>query len=187
CLMSKKVVITGVEVLCANANDYEQLIDVLKNNASGIVECSLFDTSKLIGKKVGQVQMEFSEFSNESGKERLDHMVERVVQSLLDKTALTPSYLNRIGNRAMISFATSLAGNEKLMKASEGDHTYPYLSNIPYFISHIKKQTGILGESFVTMTACASGTASAGIAFDYINSGDADICLVGGADSLREF
>ena len=185
--MGRRVCITGVELICANTENYVEFVEVLRNGESGVKECTLFDTSKLQTKKVGEIPIEFGSFDTLGEKERLDYMIDETLSLLLQKEGLDTTYFNQKGNRAMLSFATSLAGNEKIMNFSEGKRDYPYLAKIPQFLTNIKKKTGITGESYTTMTACASGTAAAGIAFDYITNDEADIAIVGGADPLREF
>lgn len=185
--MERSVVITGIEIMSANSKSYADFVEALRNGESGIKDCALFDTSRLRTNKVGEIPLDFGQFNIQTEKERLDGMLDQTLNQLFYQTGIDDTYLYDKGTRAIFSFATSLAGNEKIMAFSEGKRDYPYLAKIPQFLTNLKKKTGIIGESYVTMTACASGTAAAGIAYDCIKNDDADIAVVGGADPLTLF
>lgn len=182
-----RVVITGVELIAPNGNDYHSFVQSIQQGATGLGTCSLFDCTGLRGEIVGQIDKEYSSFSSENGKERVDNIVNDVVERLYKSCSLNQDYFKMNREDAMISFATSLSGSEKTTKYASGKRDYPYLSTVPQFIWLLKKASGILNNCFVTMTACASSTAAAGIAYDYICNGKSKIALVGGADPLTRF
>lgn len=189
---SRRVVVTGIGVLASNGNNKDQFYENCVNGVTGIKECTLFDANKLRTPYVGEINKEMPyQPKTSTDKERIQCIMESAIDEMMEDSCLSREYIDEMGERAYLSFASSLAANSRIMgyvyDKKKGKIDGNWLIQIPRFVSYIKEKCGINGGCYTTMSACAAGTTSAGIGYDLINQNKADLVVVGGADPLTEF
>lgn len=190
----KRVVVTGIGILSSNGLNREQVFANCAEGVNGLVKCTLFDGKKMKTAYVGQIQDETIPYltNHVQDKERIQFILDRIIDEAMIDAAITKEEISKLGIRASVSFATSLAANGRISgfveeKKREGQANPEWLIQIPAFTSYIKHRCGVQGSCYTTMSACAAGSTAAGIAFDLIQEEKADVVLVGGADPLTEF
>lgn len=187
-----RVVITGYGVVTSNGNNKGEFEKSLYEGKSGVKEISLFDTSKLRTNLGAQVNLEINKIEKVDDDERTVHMALKAINEAFLHANIDSSYISKLDNKCGLSFSTSLAGNEKMMKylkekSDTGIANAEWLIKIPTFLQAILKETGVKGPCYTTMSACAAGSAGVGIAYDLIKKGKQDIVITGGSDPLTEF
>ncbi|WP_449077990.1 beta-ketoacyl-[acyl-carrier-protein] synthase family protein [Ruminococcus sp.] len=190
----RRVVVTGIGLLTSNGLNREQVFTNCADGVNGLVECTLFDAKKLKTAHVGQIQDETIPYltNHAQDKERIQYILDRVIDEAMQDAAITKEEITELGIRASVSFATSLAANGRISgyvaeQKQKGQADPEWLNQIPAFTTYIKHRCGAQGSCYTTMSACAAGSTAAGIAFDLIQENKADVVLVGGADPLTEF
>ncbi len=187
--MQKRVVITGIGVRCSNAKNYKAFVEALKKVIPGQSEITLFDADKLSSKIACQIQdtLKYCDLD----EERINKIAFEAIDDMLEEND-NKKIMEENRENILLSYATSLSGNEKMMNylesTKEGNvENKEFVYMIPYSVTQIVKRLGIKGPVYTTMSACASGTAAAGIALEAIRNGEVEIAVTGGADSLTEF
>lgn len=187
-----RIVVTGLGVINGLGNNASEFFKNAMDGKSGITPCTLFDASKLKTEYVGEIKQEIPYVTESPGQmERIHYIMESAISEMLYDSKLTPDDIQSMGDRVFLSFATSLASNGRIIsyiKDENKDTKQPdWLVQIPGFVPWIKERCKIKGGCYTTMSACAAGSTSAGIAYDLMREGKADIVIVGGADPLTEF
>lgn len=189
----RRVVVSGIGVIAGNGAGKEAFFKNLCEGKSGLKKCDLFSAKDLRTEYVGEIgESDFPYLTDlPSEKERVMCIIEKAVDEAFSDAKLTAREVEDFSERAYLAFATSLAANGRILKYvsdnREGKYEPEWLTQIPSFVPWIKKKCGIKGGCYTTMAACASGTTAAGIAFDLIKAGKADLVICGGADPLTEF
>lgn len=188
----RRVVITGVGVITANANNKNEFEEALYNSKSGLGNVDLFDMSKMRTQLGGQVKKYFPPLENPDEDERSVSLAKEAINEALQDGGLTLDYITALNDRAGVSISTSLAGNARMMnyiaENSQGlEYNPKWLAKIPSFLYAMIDEVKIKGPCYTTMSACAAGTAGIGIAYDMIKQGKADLMIAGGADPLTKF
>ena len=191
--MEKRIVITGIGVLAANGSGKDAFFENSKHGISGLKKATLFDSTKFRTEFVGEIDNpDFPYLTNTpQEKERIIYIMEQAIEEAYEDANLTPEIVSSYKEKSYLTFATSLAANGRIIghvkDTRNGILQSEWLTQIPSFVPWIKDKCGILGGCYVTMAACAAGTTSAGMAYDLIKSGKADLVICGGADPLTEF
>lgn len=187
--MRRRIVITGVGVRVSNAKNYEGFISSIRGMVPGQSEITLFDTSNLRTNIACQIQDELK--YQEDCYERTTKIAFEAIDDFLGKDGVA-EVIKRHKDEIVLSYSTSLSGNESMMKyihqtKNDENADTSHIYNIPNFINQLSARLGVSGPTYTTMSACAAGTAAAGIAIDEIRDGSANVAIVGGADALTEF
>lgn len=188
-----KVVVTGIGIISSIGENKEQFFQNCYRGIIGLKKVTLFETSNFSTEHAGEVADSDIpyEVANPADKDRTEHFVEKCVEEMLKDSGLNRNYISSLGNKAYLSFATSLGTNSKVLQYSKervkGVTNGDWLLQIAKFLPRIKHITGIQGGSYTTTTACAASTTAIGIGFELIRSGQAELVVVGGADPLSEF
>ncbi|MHB1391658.1 MAG: beta-ketoacyl-[acyl-carrier-protein] synthase family protein [Clostridia bacterium] len=187
--MKRRVVVTGIGILCTLGKDKTEVLNSLKKGDSGLKKSNICKPYKeLEDIKVGECDFDSLEVENHNTLERVEHMMRKALDEALCDSGLTIDELEKKGSRVSLSLSTSLAGTEYILKSiKEEEKQGLWLLHSREFISRMMKDYKIKGSSYTTSSACAAGTAGAGIGYDLVKSDDADIALVGGADNLTMF
>lgn len=187
--MPKRIVITGIGVRCSNARNYLEFIDALKNTIPGQSEITLFNTDKLSSKIACQIQDELR--YPELDEDRINRIAFEAIDDLLEEKGIR-QLVEDNKESVLLSYASSLSGNSYMMRYIESrkdgnteDQEQAYI--IPNSINHIVKKLGITGPVYTTMSACAAGTAAAGIGIEAIRNERTKIAVIGGSDFLAKF
>ncbi|MFQ5585675.1 MAG: beta-ketoacyl-[acyl-carrier-protein] synthase family protein [Thermodesulfobacteriota bacterium] len=192
---SRRVVITGMGIISAHGCGVDENREGFRRGIDSIGEISSFDASGYRGKRGGEVK----DFVFKKGFKRL--RADRLDRSTLllcaaFEEALSASGLNGISERCLVSLGTTLGGMLSGMAYHrEGlkrgfDHARPGL--IVDYLAHnqaanLLTEYGLKGESLTFSDACASSSNAIGYAFHRVRSGDVDVAVAGGYDTMCEF
>ncbi len=187
--MNRRVVITGIGMLCSIGTNKIEVLNALISEKSGLKkskQCIKYDELKDV--KVGECEFNTKEFTDIQSLERLEIMAMKAIDEALIDSRLTIDDIEKKEDRAALSLSTSLAGSSQMLKTLEE----PEISDLwslhsRRFMSRIMNQYKVKGSCYTTSSACAAGTAGAGIGFDLVKNNEADIVIVGGTDHLSMF
>lgn len=188
----ERAVVTGIGIVTANSGNRKDFLTALIEGKSGI---GISDMFKKIGVRTdiaGVINESYPEIKNVGDKEKILWMSKKVIDEAFEDCGLSKSNIEDMGPRAGMSFSTSLLGNEYMMKyiaesECKTEDAGIWLLNMQSSIRDIALYVGVKGSVFTTSSACASGTAGAGIALDQIRNGYTDMMLILGCDPLTEF
>ena len=196
----KKVMITGIGMLCANGNGKDAAWANLKAGKPGIGRITQFDPSRCTCQVAGEVK-DFESYA--IGGELVDkrasrHMarfsqfaVAAAVEAWKDAgyTDANRPDMDRVG----VMMGVGIGGLEVTQSSMQTlfdkgpDRLSPLA--VPELIpneaaGNISIALGAKGPAQVVATACASSTDALGIALDMIRAGRADVVVAGGAEAV---
>jgi len=185
--MRKRIVITGVGLRTSNAysfNDWVQSMD--ETMKCGQREITLFNTSQLRTNIAAQIEDELK--YKDEPIERPTQIAYEAIDDLLQDESIKKLIEEEDGD-VLLSYATSISGNAHVMSSYnfEGNEAGKQLYNITDYTTYVRKKLGTHGATYTTMSACAAGTAAAGVVIDAIRLGQSKVAIVGGADGLTYF
>jgi 3-oxoacyl-[acyl-carrier-protein] synthase II len=203
--MKKRVVVTGMGVICPIGNSVEEFRDALIAGKSGIGRITQFDPEDFDSKIAGEVKnfnpsdwmdkkdarkmCRFTQFAVAATRQALEQAKlletletpEGIKRRITSKSEMTGIVLgNGIGGFEVVSESF-----KKLFDA--GPKRMPPLT-VPMMISNeaagnISMLYGTKGPAYTQVTACASGTDALGQALDLIRAGRCDVMIAGGTES----
>lgn len=195
--MKKRVVITGMGIITGlgvgKTVNWEKMI----GGVSSVKDIISFDTSRYRGKKgVEILDLEVPTFRNLNPK-RLDRATKLLiiaVKEALKEAGLTDKKLQL--TPVLLSLGTTLGGmisGELFHKTviEKGVQKAP-LSLVMDYLAHCQarnlfKEFGLIGDYMVFSDACASGANAIGNAYKWIVSGEYELAICGGYDTMSEF
>ena len=196
----KKVVITGIGMLCATGNGKDAAWSGIKSGKCGIGRITAFDPSRCTCQVAGEVK-DFEKYAIEGGlldKRAARHMarfsqfaVAAAVEAWKDAgyTAEQKPDMDRVG----VMMGVGIGGlevtgeNYKVLFDKGPDRVSPLA--VPELIpneaaGNISIALGTKGPAQVVATACASSTDALGFALDMIRAGRADVMVAGGSEAV---
>ena len=196
----KKVMITGIGMLCANGNGKDAAWAGIKSGKPGIGRITAFDPSRCTCQVAGEVK-DFDKYAIEGGlldKRAARHMarfsqfaVAAAVEAWKDAgyTEEKKPDLDRVG----VMMGVGIGGlevtgeNYKILFEKGPDRVSPLA--VPELIpneaaGNISIALGTKGPAQVVATACASSTDALGFALDMIRAGRADVMVAGGSEAV---
>ncbi|MGN0853828.1 MAG: beta-ketoacyl-ACP synthase II [Kiritimatiellia bacterium] len=200
----KKVLITGVGMLCASGNGKDAAWANIRGGVPGIGRITKFDPSRCTSQVAGEVK-DFERYAIGSGlvdRRAARHMalfsqyaVAAAVEAWRDAgygEANRPD-MKRVG----VLFGNGIGGldvtgeNYKILFDRGPDRLSPLA--VPELIpneaaGNVSIALGAKGPAHVVVTACASSTDAIGFALDMIRAGRADVVVAGGTEAtVTEF
>ena len=196
----KKVVITGIGMLCASGNGKEAAWANLKAGKPGVGRITKFDPSRCTCQVAAEVK-DFEAYAAESGlldKKAARHMA---LFSQYAVVAATEAWrdagyteerkpdMDRVGVMMGVGIGgLEVTGESYRTLFDKGPDRLSPLA-IPELIpneaaGNISIALGAKGPAQIVATACASSTDALGIALDMIRLGRADVMVAGGAESV---
>ena len=196
----KKVVITGIGMLCANGNGKDAAWANIKAGKPGIGRITAFDPSRCTCRVAGEVK-DFETYAIGGGlldKRAARHMarfsqfaVAAAVEAWKDAgyTSEQKPDMDRVG----VMMGVGIGGlevtgeNYKALFDKGPDRLSPLA--VPELIpneaaGNISIALGTKGPAKVVATACASSTDALGFALDMIRAGRADVMVAGGSEAV---
>ena len=196
----KKVVITGIGMLCTNGNGKDAAWANIKAGKPGIGRITAFDPSRCTCQVAGEVK-DFEKYAIEGGlldKRAARHMarfsqfaVAAAVEAWKDAgyTSEQKPDMDRVG----VMMGVGIGGlevtgeNYKALFDKGPDRLSPLA--VPELIpneaaGNISIALGTKGPAQVVATACASSTDALGFALDMIRAGRADVMVAGGSEAV---
>ena len=196
----KKVVITGIGMLCASGNGKDAAWANLKAGKPGIGRITAFDPSRCTCQVAGEVK-DFDKYAIEGGlidKRAARHMarfsqfaVAAAVEAWKDAgyTAEQKPDMDRVGVMMGVGIGgLEVTGENYFTLFEKGPDRLSPLA-VPELIpneaaGNISIALGTKGPAQVVATACASSTDALGFALDMIRAGRADVMVAGGSEAV---
>ena len=196
----KKVVITGIGMLCANGNGKDAAWAGIKAGQPGIGRITGFDASRCTCQVAGEVK-DFDQYAIGGGlldKRASRHMarfsqfaVAAAVEAWKDAgyAAGRQPDMDRVGVMIGVGIGgLEVTGENYRTLFDKGPDRLSPLA-VPELIpneaaGNISIALGTKGPAQVVVTACASSTDALGFALDMIRAGRADVMVAGGAEAV---
>ena len=187
--MQKKIAITGMGVITANANNLIQFAEALRTGRSGIKKITLFDSAPYACQYMGEIE---KCNSPDTGLDRASQLALLAARSAIVDAGKEWIYENR--ERTGVLLGTTCGGvtsHETIMRAWRAGHEVllSLYDEVPFhaMAEHIAQEHELEGPVATITIACASGTNAVGFAADLIRSGQAALMLAGGSDTVSNF
>jgi 3-oxoacyl-[acyl-carrier-protein] synthase II len=190
----KRVVVTGLGIVCPIGNNLEECWENVIAGKSGIGKLTRFEPPENCVKIAAEVKdFEPTKYMNEKEakrNQRFVHLAVAASKMALENAHLTiaPSNQNEIGVSIGVGIgALGYLEDQSFAARTKGiKRVSPF--TIPGFIGNmaagvVSTETGAKGPNICTATACSSGAHSIGDAMMYIQSGRAKAMICGGAES----
>lgn len=183
-----KVVITGMNIISSLGLNLNENWQNMVGGNSGVRKITLFDPSHLETQIAAQVPDSFDEYASTRVKKRQSGQMTRVTRMCLvcakdtiEAEQLDFDQFDR--SRVAVILGVVNTGNSSV----EG--TEPSRNSILKGMNNamsawISMEYGLSGPSYTVATACSSSAYAIGLGYDLIKSGEADIVITGGADSI---
>jgi len=192
--LPRRVVVTGIGLICSVGHDTETVWSALRAGKSGIARITLFDPSQHACQIAGEVK-EFDPTRFIDKKEvkkmgRFMHLAIAAADEALAMSGLkiTAENADRIGvyiGSGIGGFEVIEREHEKMLAGGPGKVS-------PFFIpasivnlasGQVSIRTGAKGPNSATATACTSGAHGVGDSFRLIQHGYADAMIAGGSEA----
>jgi 3-oxoacyl-[acyl-carrier-protein] synthase II len=185
--MSHRVAVTGIGVVSSAGIGKEAFFKSCSNGRTGFKKCSLFPTEKLSTGFFGEVEGSFPPPCENPGEEsRVKALMRPAIDEMMSDSGLDRAAMASYGLDARLCFGTLVAMTDGVSSYVFQGKPRGVLEHVHDYLPWISVLCGVEGGSYVSSSACASGTTAAGMAFDFIRNGLCEICVVGGADPLTE-
>jgi len=192
--MKRRVVVTGLGLVTALGNDVETTWAALVRGASGVDYIKKFDTEKysvkfaaevkdfdplnFLEKKEARRMGAFTHFAIAASDEAIKHSGLKIDDS---NAEMVGTYISSgIGD-----FWAIEREHDKMLSGGP-DRVSPFFipqSIVNLAAGNVSIRHGAKGPNTATATACAAGAHAIGDSFRYIERGDADVMICGGAES----
>ena len=191
---TRRVVVTGLGAITPIGNTAKEFWEGIKEGKCGIDEITLFDhkdqkvhlagevknfvPEERIDKKQARRLDRFSIFAVAAAKEAWE-------DAKLDKTAVNMERVGLALGSGIGGLGTIEKENKTLLEKGPDRVSPMYIPTaiVNMAAGNVAIELGIKGESFATVTACASGTHCIGEALRMIRHGYEDIVLAGGTEA----
>lgn len=187
-----RAVITGIGLICSNADNKEEFADACFGGRIGIKECKTFSTDGLTTPCFGETCDKYL-FDAPYDKNSLTHnrfydMLEKSLRDMMSDADVDKNYLSSLGTKCRMFFGTFIYTAEahdlrrRAKRIGKTDNSIAFMNDYSVLAKEI---VGVKGSVTTVTTACSSSTAAVGMAFDYIRNGICDSAVVVGADGLH--
>ena len=190
----RRVVITGLGVVCPVGHGKESVWEALVAGRSGVTRITRFDASRMTSQVAGEVKdFDPTHWMDRRVSKRLDRFsqvgmaaaVDAVADSGLDFDHEDPA-------RAGVIVGTGIGGINEIQEQHKRlleygpERVSPFL--IPKLMANacagqISIRYGLRGPNSCSVTACASAAHSIADAFKLVQSDEADVMITGGAEA----
>ncbi len=190
----KRIVVTGLGVVSPVGIGVKETWQGLLNGKLGIDRISRFDPSELRVQIAGEVkEFEPADYMDYKEARRLDRYIQFAVaaaKEAYEDAGLATSGLDH--DRIGVFVTTGVGGVGTLLENREIAEEKGYRRVSPFLITNILPDSaagkvaielGLRGPNHAVVSACASGTAAVGEAFELLRRGQADAVLAGGAEA----
>ena len=189
--MSERIVVTGMNIISSLGLDLENNWKNLLAGKSGVKKISLFDASQNITKIAAEVPGEFDEYSKNFIKKRAGSQMTRVTKMCVScaKVAIEKSGIDfeqMDKSRCSVIIGVVNTGNSSSEKeTTQQNRIFKSMTNS--MSAWISMEYQLMGPNFVVNTACASSAYAISLGYEMIKNNQADLVIVGGADSIVNF
>ena len=192
--MGRRVVVTGLGLICGVGNTTDEVWKGLLAGKSGIARIASFDASKFACQIAAEVKnfdpLNFIEKKEVKKMGRFIHLALAAAEEAIKMSALkiTPENSERVG----VHIGSGIGGFDII----EREHTALMEGGprkiSPFFIpaaiinlaaGHVSMRFGARGPNEATATACTTSAHSIGDSFRIIQHNDADVMIAGGSEA----
>jgi len=193
-LSRRKVVITGLGIISPVGNTVEQAWQNILAGRSGIDKITRFDASTFSTQIAGEVRdFDVSKYIPLKDARRMDAFIHYGIAAAIDamKDAgleANPADADRIG----VAIGSGIGGLPMIENTRDDFNASGIRKVSPFFVpgsiinmisGNLSIMYGLKGPNLAIVSACASATHSIGDAARFIEYGDADVMIAGGAES----
>ncbi len=192
--MKRRVVITGLGIVCPVGNDITTAWDNIVNGRSGIRRISRFDPSALTTHIAGEVQnFDVTQYMPVKEARQMDTFIHYGVAAGIQAwqdcgLEVTEENAERIG----VIVGSGIGGLPRI-EETQSEYLERGARRIsPFFVpgslinlisGQLSIKYGLKGPSYAVVSACTTGLHSIGDSARLIEYGDADVMVAGGAES----
>ncbi len=198
----RRVVITGMGIVCPLGLGVEHVWRKLVEGQSGITAVTSFDTAELNAKIGGQVpagpkaegRLDLAEWIPVKDQKKMDRFMQlgvvAAVEAVEDSGWVPQTEEDKCATGVMIG--SGIGGLQAIYEGSVLVHEGKARRMSPFFIpsalinlvsGHVSIRYGFKGPNHAVVTACATGVHAIGDAARLIAFGDADVMVAGGAEA----
>ena len=185
--MDKRIVVTGMNIITSLGLDLKTSWGNLLKGKSGVKMNSLFDTSNLQTKIAAQLPGDFENYVEENIKKRMARQMTRATKIcyLCTKDLIENNNINfddfdklRCG---VILGVVNTGYNSLEQRKNNKDRIILNMNNA--MSAWLALKYNLEGPNYTVSTACSSSSYAITLGYDLIKNNNADIVIVGGADS----
>ena len=187
--MKREVVITGLGIISAAGASAGETWQALKEGKSGLSPFSLLPSARYAGIPAGQLPAELSAISGLERASRPDHLAviaarQAFKESFSGAALPRPEKTGVILGACVGGMAESELFLQRLLLEGVRDTRLLRFHECASSAEAVAETLGLFGPCETISTACSSGSNAICLAADMILSGEADVMLAGGTDSL---
>jgi 3-oxoacyl-(acyl-carrier-protein) synthase len=185
---SRFPVVTGIGIVAAPGYGIEEVWRAIEASQCGLRPMSLFESPRYGPVLAAEVRRDLKELGAPLRGSRGDRLAWLAARQAIESSKIDlPGYAERTGVLLGASvggsfdcerFLTALIKRQKMLARPARFHECDSAVQI------IAENFGLYGPSMAVATACSSGALAIATAADLIMTGEADVMLAGGADSL---
>lgn len=192
----RRVVVTGMGIICPIGNSVQEAWQNAANGVSGIGPISNFDPHKLENRFAGEVKnFDAEAFLGKREVRRTDRVTQLALyaaKQAMEDSALTVTEENRYDIATVVG--TGIGGIHTIFQSvlnfMEGGARAVSPLLVPMMLpdaisSRISMQYGLRGPNFSIATACATGNNCIGEATEIIRRGQANVALAGSSEAAN--
>jgi 3-oxoacyl-[acyl-carrier-protein] synthase II len=194
-LARRRVVITGLGLICPVGNSVEEGWQNIIAGVSGIAPVTRFDTSTFPVKFAGEVKnFDITQYISAKDARRMDKFIHYGLAAGMQ--AVRDAGLDKEGaadpERVGVAIGSGIGGLP-LIEETKDEYIAGGVRKVsPFFVpgsiinmisGNLSIEYGFKGPNLAIVTACTTGTHSIGEAARLIEYGDADVMIAGGAES----
>jgi len=193
-MLKRRVVVTGMGMLCPLGNNVEDSWHGAIDGRSGISEITRFDTEGFSVKIGGQISgLDVTDYIEKKDARRMDVFMQYGVISAIQ--AVTDAGLDSLSDekkiRVGVAFGSGIGGVDTIEKTRDQFNKSGPRRISPFFVpssiinmiaGNVAIKYGFKGPNIALVTACTTGTHNIGYAARTIAYGDADVMVAGGAE-----
>ena len=184
----KRVVVTGLGLICGLGNDVDSCWNAAVNGVTGIDTVRSVDTERCYAHKGAEVKLTNEELANENCDRSSLLCIRAAGEAIADAGLdLGSEDCSRIG----VILGSCVGGASSIdkyytdeLKGSGSDPADIYKMPAAAIANNVARHFMLNGETANIVNACAAGTMSIAYACDLIRSGKADVFVAGGTDSF---
>jgi 3-oxoacyl-[acyl-carrier-protein] synthase II len=193
--LARRVVITGIGLLCGVGNTTEEVWSGLLAGKSGVEKIQLFDASQFASQIAGEVRnfdpLKFIEKKEIKKMGRFIHFAIAAAEEAVKWSGLEVKD-DELANRVGVHIGSGIGGFDVIEREHKNLLEGGPRKISPFFIpatianlaaGHVSMRHHAKGPNECTSTACTSSAHSVGDAFKIIARDDADVMIAGGAEA----
>lgn len=173
-------------IICALGNGTVQVKKNLLINENNMVYLNqLGGYENLSNVKVGAVNLDCPPITKETDYDKSEWMARAAINEACNQAGFHNLDFRELGGKMALSISTSVMASDYILKyLTEGENKEAWIINSKAYVTRIAKEYKIQGGCYTTSSACASGTAGLGVAYDLISYDKSDVVLCGGTDHI---